>query len=466
MLLAGVVSAAPRYRGFNLLEMFMYGGSEKRFQESDFRMMKEWGFNFVRLPLDYRFWIKDGQWDVIDDAKLKPIDEAIAFGQKYGIHVQVCFHRIPGFTVARPAEARNLFADPEALKVACHHWDTFAKRYKDISNEDISFNLFNEPDSSVSEEQYVRVAEALVETIRAVSPKRTIVADGLKWGTRPCKGLYALGIEQATRGYNPMSVSHYKAPWVGTPSAEPLWPLAPGISPLYGEGKKPWNVPLTVQDLPAGTLKLRLGNVSGDVRLKAVCDGKTVLDQKLTPGGEGKWANVVRHEQWKLTQARYMDAIEFTVPASKKFTLEVAQGDWCEIERLDTPIGPLAFSLNWGQTNSPFRCAGGKIIPGGKAPSGLDQLREQNIEPWESAMKAGIPIMVGEFGSYNQTPHAVALAWLEDNLKLWKENNWGWALWNFRGTFGILDSQRSDVTYEDYQGHKLDRQMLNLLLKY
>jgi endoglucanase len=45
----------------------------------------------------------------------------------------------------------------------------------------------------------------------------------------------------------------------------------------------------------------------------------------------------------------------------------------------------------------------------------------------------------------------------------WKEAGWGWALWNFRGSFGILDSGRSDTAYEDFRGRKLDRKLLDLL---
>jgi hypothetical protein len=29
----------------------------------------------------------------------------------------------------------------------------------------------------------------------------------------------------------------------------------------------------------------------------------------------------------------------------------------------------------------------------------------------------------------------------------------GWALWSLRGDFGVLDSNRADVQYEDYRGH-------------
>ena len=42
-------------------------------------------------------------------------------------------------------------------------------------------------------------------------------------------------------------------------------------------------------------------------------------------------------------------------------------------------------------------------------------------------------------------PHSVTLAWMRDFLSLWKQTGWGWALWCFRGSFGILDSERKDV---------------------
>lgn len=73
--------------------------------------------------------------------------------------------------------------------------------------------------------------------------------------------------------------------------------------------------------------------------------------------------------------------------------------------------------------------------------------------------------MVGEWGCHNRTPHPVVLAWMRDCLANWKRANFGWALWNLRGSFGVLDSERKDVTYENFCGHKLDRQMLELLRK-
>jgi endoglucanase len=78
----------------------------------------------------------------------------------------------------------------------------------------------------------------------------------------------------------------------------------------------------------------------------------------------------------------------------------------------------------------------------------------------------GVQVHVGEWGCYNKTPHDVALRWMRDLLTLWKEAGWGHAMWNLRGDFGVLNSGRTDVQYEDYKGNKLDRKMLELIKEY
>jgi endoglucanase len=92
-----------------------------------------------------------------------------------------------------------------------------------------------------------------------------------------------------------------------------------------------------------------------------------------------------------------------------------------------------------------------------------DRLVEKLIKPWKALEATGVKVHVGEWGAYRFTPHAVVLAWMRDLLSLWQEAGWGWALWNLRGDFGVLDSDRSDVRYEAYKGHKLDRAMLDLI---
>ena len=70
---------SERWRGFNLQEMFVWPTSDPTpaYQEWDFRKIREWGFNFVRLPIDYRYFTHGGNWNEIDEDRLKAVDQAI-----------------------------------------------------------------------------------------------------------------------------------------------------------------------------------------------------------------------------------------------------------------------------------------------------------------------------------------------------------------------------------------------------
>jgi aryl-phospho-beta-D-glucosidase BglC (GH1 family) len=92
-------------------------------------------------------------------------------------------------------------------------------------------------------------------------------------------------------------------------------------------------------------------------------------------------------------------------------------------------------------------------------------IKNGNWEEFDEATLKEIDQAVG-WGTYNKTPHDVVLRWAEDCLANWQKANWGWAVWNFRGPFGILDSQRPDVKYESFEGHRLDRKFLDLLQRY
>lgn len=320
----------PRWRGFNLLEKFD-GRRNRPFVESDFAWMAEWGFDFARLPLSYHCWAEPTDWLNLREPVLKEIDRAVEFGRKHGVHVNINFHRAPGYCVNLPKEPRELWSDKRALEACAFHWAHFAKRFRGIPNSQVSFDLLNEP-ADIPEKAYARVVTSLVEAIRAEDANRLIIADGLRWGTVPVFSLAALGVAQSTRGYAPTRISHYKASWMRGSDQwpEPGWPL------VIAE-KDVWN---------------------------------------------------------------------------------------------------------------------------------KQRLRREYIDPWQALANRGVGVHVGEFGAYNRTPHDVVLAWLKDFLGLWKQAGWGWALWNFRGSFGILDSKREDATYDVFRGHKLDRALLELLQAY
>jgi len=472
---AEVYRPAERWRGFNLQGMFYRGSrlSSGSFAERDFREISELGFNFVRLPLDYRFWIKNDDWNSIDESALKPLDDAIAYGRRYQIHVMLNLHRAPGYTVAKPPEALNLFQDAEALRVCRRHWKMLARRYREVPAENLSFNLFNEPQTTVAD--YERVVALLVADIRACNAQRLIVCDGLGWGRTIVPELFKYGVGQACRGYTPMTISHYRAAWAGNSTIPPQWPPVGAVTPLYGPLKQQHAKPLWIEGVPACNMIIKPGRVSGNVTITIDSGKQKLATIRLEPGETDGWSSVEYKEQWKIYQAECDRTFEVAIPGnSGRISIAISAGDWAEIEYLKVRDGDgheaeLHFTYAWYKQNPVIHFKGfgkGNSFVAADAGSSVDWLRANVTAPWVQAAQSGRFVFVGEFGSYKHTPHSIVLAWMEDYLEVWQSAGIGWALWNYKGSFGIIDSERLDVEYEDFHGRKLDRAMLDLLQRY
>jgi hypothetical protein len=470
----------PRWRGFNLLEKFYLGSGRNPFLEEDFRLISQLGFNFVRLPMDYRLWIKGGNWEQFDEATLREIDQAVAWGKKYGVHVCICFHRAPGYTVADPPERTSLWTDPETQRVCAEHWALFARRYRGVPNERLSFNLMNEP-GGVEPPVYAAVVGRLVAAIRGQDPNRLVIADGLQWGRNPVPELCRLRIAQATRGYEPMEISHYQANWVrGERFPYPQWPrqLSPNGT-LLGPAKPEGSHPLAIDGPFAAATKLRLHVlvVSSAALLVVEADGRRVFEKQFRCGpGAGEWKKAEFNRQYKIYQNLFDRDYTATIPAgTKQVRIRVADGDWLQVGQIGlAPAGAaakedtLGLQQEFGRKPEPLRYA--RDAPGGPflglPVQDRTWLWKTCVEPWKKLESQGCGVMVGEWGAFNKTPHEVVLRWAEDCLANWQQAGWGWAMWNFRGPFGPLDSQRADVRYEDFEGHKLDRKLVELLQRY
>lgn len=344
-------TAIPRWRGFNLLNFFQAFSrgdeSSGNIPEDDFKWIRDWGFDFVRLPMDYWLWI-DSDWrqtrklrpdDMlkINESTLEKVDRAVELGQKYSIHVSLNFHRAPGYCINDPErEPLVLWKDKQAEDAFVHHWDVFAKRYKGVPAKDLSFNLVNEAPSPregyMTREDYRRVMTRATEKIRATSPDRLVIIDGLSVGNEVVKEMIPTKVAQSVHAYRPAEISHFRASWVDRNSSfpEPTWPLK---------------------------------NKDGSIKL-----------------------------------------------------------DRAGLERM--------------------------------------------YAPWAELARQGIGVHCGEGGAFNRTPYKVFMGWMDDVMDILKGHGIGYALWNFRGSFGILDSGRTDIEYEDWHGHKLDRNLLALLQKY
>jgi aryl-phospho-beta-D-glucosidase BglC (GH1 family) len=470
----------PTFRGFNLLNMFIRGSSDdKPFNEKDFQTISEWGFNFVRIPMDYRILIKGNDWNEINENAIERLDKAIEYGKKNNIHVCINLHRAPGYTVAAPGEKTDLWTEKEPQEAFARMWGYFAERYKEIPSERLSFNLVNEP-PNIDEDVYAAVMKKAVDAIRTIDPTRLIIADGREYGSKPSNMIRELGLAQATRGYYPNTVSHYKAEWIEGASdySAPVWPLVSVPGYLYSLTKK--DIPRSMYSIShdfngAYYLDVNVGTVSREARLVVKADGRIIYDKLFVCGpGNGEWTTVVHNQEWNIYQNIFNKDYRIEVPSGTKLlTIEVTDGDWMSVNDMKfTPVkkngNEKAFSLtpnnnDWGKEINPVIIdSNGTLL---STEINRAWLWDNVFKQWEDYIGNG-GIIVGEWGAYNKTPHDIVLRWMEDNLIIFKEHRLGWALWNFSGSFGVVNSGRADVKYENHNGYMLDRKMLELLQKY
>jgi endoglucanase len=376
--LAGATASAaaapehPRWYGFNLLEYFSTDAdwmkyfpyrNDGHFHEDDFRFMRDWGFNWARLPMDYRFWTSP-DLKHIDEKRVEPIDRAVKLGEKYGVHVNVALHRAPGYCcldtldpayvgIGITPEKLDLYTSAEAQEAFIAQWRFFAARYKGIASKHVSFDLVNEPLAYTSLKAkltepinspayidrqrlaYTKVARATLAAVREIDPGRLVISDGFAGAQRPLPEMTEDGIVQSARGYAPSLLTHHKCEWARRPDQD---------------GK--------VVPPPEWPLKDDKGNVTYDrEKLERLYDG---------------WADAGKHTR----------------------------------------------------------------------------------------------IHVGEMGCYKRTPPKTVYAWYEDVLSIFNQLGWGYALWNFRGPFGVLDTERAGTQFESFHGHQLDRTLLTILQRH
>jgi endoglucanase len=163
-----------------------------------------------------------------------------------------------------------------------------------------------------------------------------------------------------------------------------------------------------------------------------------------------------KHDPERLIIA---DGLEWgRVPVHGLVDLKVAQST-----RGYDPMQLTHYKANWVQGADRWPLPTWPLTPDRGGKWDKDRLRREKIDPWKALEAKGVGIHIGEWGTHQFTPHAVALDWMRDMMSLWTEAGWGWALWNLHGNFGVLDSGRKDVRYEEFRARKLDRDMLEAL---
>jgi endoglucanase len=198
-------------RGVNIIgyDPIWRSRERARFQEKHFRLLKEAGFNSVRINLaPFRRMDASNQW-AISESWFKVLDWAVAGARKQGLAVILDLH-----------EYTAMGKDPEGNRAK------FLAAWRQLSahcqNEpgSVFFEVLNEPNGKLTPElwnQYLREALAI---IRETNPTRTVIAGPAFWNS--VDHLRELELPENDRHlivtvhyYKPMEFTHQGAAWTG-----------------------------------------------------------------------------------------------------------------------------------------------------------------------------------------------------------------------------------------------------------
>ncbi|MDR3121743.1 MAG: cellulase family glycosylhydrolase [Clostridiales bacterium] len=210
-------------------------------------------------------------------------------------------------------------------------------------------------------------------------------------------------------------------------------------------------------------------------RYKGISSKKVSFDLVNEPPGE---RNGVSHEDHRRAVEAAVRAIRAADPERYIIADGMDAGNTPCPELSDLEIGescrayvPMAlthYKASWWKDNAVWSKVE-PVWPNSPNADGywdFDRLYRHYGEWVKMSNEKKIGVHCGEGGVYIHTPHAVVLSWFENVMDILKGYNIGYALWNLRGDFGIFDSNRKDVAYEDYHGHLLDRKLLDILQRH
>ncbi len=74
----------------------------------------------------------------------------------------------------------------------------------------------------------------------------------------------------------------------------------------------------------------------------------------------------------------------------------------------------------------------------------IDSIRHHFMKPIAIAKKYNLPLDCGEWGCLNTVPDEARLKWFRDMVAVLGENNIGWSTWDYKGGFGIINSDGNE----------------------
>ena len=172
----------------------------------DVDLVADQGFDHIRVPVAWHFWLADGK---IKPELLAVLEPVLKRAIERKLSVILNWHHYEA-----------LVKEPDANSAAfAAGWKAIATHFKDYPSA-LYLELLNEPNGELDYETLTKVHAQAIAAIRSVSPQRILLANPPQWASVPGLDRYFLPdgddrIITSIHSYEPFQFTHQRAGWVG-----------------------------------------------------------------------------------------------------------------------------------------------------------------------------------------------------------------------------------------------------------
>ena len=162
------------------------------------------GFQSIRIPIRWASHVSKEAPYTIDPAFFKEVDAIVKECLQVGLAVILDNHYYPGLSFNLGPQDLDIEPNIERL---CSIWSQISEHYKDYPDEDVFFELMNEPSLALDPAIWNDVVAKVTKTIRKQNPGKTILV-----GTPSLGQHWTIGLLEFPDDWNIIVDAHYYLP--------------------------------------------------------------------------------------------------------------------------------------------------------------------------------------------------------------------------------------------------------------
>ena len=183
--------------------------------EKDLQIIKSWGLDHVRLPVDYNL-VQNNNGEFLEEGFVY-IQRAIDWCKNAGLNLILDLHKTLGYSFDKDEKETGLFGIEKFQKCFYELWEQFAKRFGKYESM-LCFELLNEVTEQSYSKAWNAIAKKCIERIRKIAPEIRILV-GSYWNNhvaavRDLDAPFDKNIVYNFHCYEPLIFTHQGAGWI------------------------------------------------------------------------------------------------------------------------------------------------------------------------------------------------------------------------------------------------------------